>query len=59
MLKCPRCEREQVDAVEVRNALSRHDNRTYACSSCGVDEAMLDWKGQPVWPSFPEPIPHG
>ena len=32
MKKCPRCNMDKLDDVEVRNALSRRDNKTYICS---------------------------
>jgi hypothetical protein len=38
------------------NAVSRHDNKTFVCNSCGQDEAMIDFanRGQAdVWPGFP------
>jgi hypothetical protein len=36
-------------------ALSRWDNKTYICSQCGQDEAILDFTGEPLpgkdeWP---------
>jgi hypothetical protein len=38
-------------------AISRYDNRTEICSSCGTNEAMADWQGglivrpgEIVWP---------
>ena len=41
---CPRCKESELDSIEV-SALSRRDNKTYICSDCGVDEAMLDYFG--------------
>jgi transposase-like protein len=40
---CPRCKKNELNPVEVRNALSRRDNKTYICSDCGTDEAMFDF----------------
>lgn len=42
MKKCPRCEQNTLDPIEVKNALSRRDNKTYICSDCGIDEAVED-----------------
>ena len=53
---CPRCGTGRMNEVEVRNALSRKDNETYVCSSCGVDEAIVNLAGgrnADVWPGFP------
>jgi predicted RNA-binding Zn-ribbon protein involved in translation (DUF1610 family) len=53
---CPRCGRDRMRSPEARNALSRKDNKTYVCSSCGTDEAMIDMTGcadLDVWPGFP------
>jgi predicted RNA-binding Zn-ribbon protein involved in translation (DUF1610 family) len=43
--ECPRCgeERLWVGDMVALNALSRSDNKTYICSPCGTDEAMIDW----------------
>ena len=43
MTICPRCWRVKLDDVLVRNALSRKDNKTYICNSCGQAEAMDDY----------------
>lgn len=37
---CPSCELVQLHPIEVRNALSRKDNKTYICDSCGSKEAF-------------------
>jgi hypothetical protein len=42
MKKCPRCFKMTMRDEEVRNALSRRDNKTYICSPCGEAEAMID-----------------
>lgn len=52
---CPRCGENRMRA-DIVNALSRKDNETYICSSCGTDEAMNDWHGVDVWPSHPDPM---
>ena len=39
---CPRCGC-QMRQRQAMNALSRRDNKTYICSSCGQDEALLDF----------------
>lgn len=39
--KCPRCSNVMYDD-EVLNALSRRDNKTYICSDCGTEEALID-----------------
>lgn len=41
--RCPRCEQNTMRPEQVMNALSRRDNETYICSSCGVAEAMEDF----------------
>ena len=41
---CPRCGEEKYRTDrEVMNALSRRDNKTYICSNCGTEEALLDF----------------
>lgn len=50
---CPRCGLDELRSPREANALSRKDNRTYVCSSCGTMEAMLDFDGEDVWPTFP------
>lgn len=48
---CPRCGREGETP-----ALSRKDNVTHVCSSCGTDEGMAQFKGgrdAEVWPGYP------
>jgi len=42
-LKCPRCKQMKLHPEQVLNALSRRDNKTYICSPCGTDEAMVDY----------------
>ena len=39
---CPRCKVIKLDPIDVRNALSRKDNKTYICESCGIAEAIED-----------------
>lgn len=40
---CPRnCGRLLAEPI-VRNALSRVDNQTYICSSCGTNEALFNY----------------
>lgn len=56
---CPRCDRPGLSIERsALNALSRHDNETYICSSCGTDEAMRDLAGRPVWDGFPGVATH-
>jgi predicted RNA-binding Zn-ribbon protein involved in translation (DUF1610 family) len=53
---CPRCGADRMRSPQVRNALSRKDNATYVCDSCGTDEAMMNFTGgrdADVWPGFP------
>ena len=42
---CPRCKEERlwIGKMVALNALSRRDNKTYICSPCGTDEAMIDY----------------
>ena len=53
---CPRCG-GAMHPDEVRNALSRVDNQTYVCTSCGTDEAMFNfaYPGRPL-PPVTEPV---
>lgn len=46
---CPRCTSPYPTD---RPALSRTDNKTPICPSCGTDEAMMDWTNHPL------PQPH-
>ena len=39
-LICPKCKENEIHADEVMNSLSRKDNKTYICNSCGVQESM-------------------
>lgn len=45
-LPCPRCGRDTMDTEPLHNALSRHVD-VMVCSSCGMDEALLDMKRSP------------
>lgn len=40
---CPRCKVVPLHPEEIKNALSRRDNKTYICSPCGTAEAMFDF----------------
>jgi DNA-directed RNA polymerase subunit RPC12/RpoP len=40
--KCPRCKDRYLRYPAVRNAISRRDNKTYICSECGTEEALID-----------------
>lgn len=54
---CPRCNRRELETPMERNALSRKDNKTYVCSSCGTDEAMISYRSKgkaDVWPGYPK-----
>ena len=42
MKTCPRCHKETMRDEEVLNSLSRRDGRTYICSDCGIEEALID-----------------
>lgn len=44
MKKCPRCKRKVMKIPIQINALSRRDNKTYICSDCGAEEALIDAK---------------
>ena len=39
---CPRCNKKELQESG-RNALSRRDNKTQICSSCGEREAFCDY----------------
>ena len=44
MVICPRCKNNELDKEELRNCLSRMDNKTYICNPCGNDEAVFNMK---------------
>lgn len=39
---CPRCNYNELELPLEMNALSREDNDTYICSSCGQREALAE-----------------
>lgn len=47
---CPRCKgyipHREIHEYTHRGALSRVDNKTEICSDCGVEEAILQYRGQ-------------
>ena len=44
---CPRCGRWTVKEKLHTNALSRHAD-VYICNECGMEEAILDFRGTPL-----------
>ena len=40
---CPRCNKNELHPTLAMNALSRRDNETYICPSCGTEEAFEDY----------------
>jgi RNA polymerase subunit RPABC4/transcription elongation factor Spt4 len=40
---CPRCKKNELNPIDVMNAISRADNKTKICEECGTDEAMEDF----------------
>ncbi len=40
--RCPRCTINWLDPDNGINALCRRDNKTYICSDCGKEEALID-----------------
>lgn len=44
---CPRCGRLSVKDRLHTNALSRYAT-VYICDACGMDEAIRDWRGEPL-----------
>ena len=46
---CPRCGHHKMREPLVRNALSRYA-RVHICSDCGMEEALMDFAGQPPMP---------
>jgi len=42
MSLCPRCHTRELDPEKALNSLSRRDNKTYICQSCGREEAFID-----------------
>lgn len=68
LVLCPRCRNEHYTPYGVKAtvgqlqdhpfpALSRMDNETYICSSCGTDEGLRDWLGDPPIPPNEWPVP--
>ncbi len=55
LIYCPRCGRESMDPVLLRNALSRYAD-LHICPDCGTAEAMLDMMNNPMplheWATF-------
>jgi len=43
MKKCPRCRKIRIKDEVAQNSCSRRDNKTYICSQCGREEALLDY----------------
>lgn len=41
--QCPRCGNSSLFQEKVLNALSRRDNKTYICPSCGTEESVFDF----------------
>lgn len=53
---CPRCGKPTLCVDPALNALSRKDNKTYVCSSCGTAEAIIalaDGGNENVWNGYP------
>ena len=42
-LTCPMCNQPRMHHILAMNALSRRDNTTYICTTCGQREALEDW----------------
>ena len=42
MKKCPRCHKMTMADEEPLNSLSKRDNKTYICHSCGIEEDCID-----------------
>ncbi len=42
--RCPACGENKMHPEEVRNSLSRRDNKTMICNDCGMREALEDIK---------------
>jgi len=40
---CPKCNHNELHPQQAMNALSRRDNTTYICTSCGQEEAFEDY----------------
>ena len=40
---CPKCMQPRMHHILAMNALSRRDNTTYICTTCGQREALEDW----------------
>jgi hypothetical protein len=41
MLKCPRCNQQDLNPVKELNAISRADDETLICSQCGEEESTV------------------
>ncbi len=42
MKQCPRCLQNTLADEDTLNSMSRRDNKTYICNSCGTKEALID-----------------
>lgn len=40
--QCPRCKEWKLHEEKELNSLSRRDNTTYICNSCGDEESLID-----------------
>lgn len=48
---CPRCNVNKLHPMKTKNALSRRDNKTIICNSCGTEEAVQDMFIEHLLPS--------
>ncbi len=55
---CPRCRENYLSTKPIRNAISRRDNKTAICSSCGTQEAFEDSKLIHHWLENPTNKPY-
>lgn len=45
---CPTCGERELNPVQVRNALSRIDSKTYVCTQCGTEEGLAPFMKMPL-----------
>ncbi len=43
MKKCPCCDKNTLKDEQVMNSLSRVDNETYICNTCGDNEGFINY----------------
>ena len=55
---CPRCKDNLLKSNPAQNSVSRRDNKTRICSSCGTQEAFEDSRLIKPWLDTPTNMPY-